>query len=176
MKKRNFFFNDGIFLKNSIGIEIGIFKGHFAERVINRISPKMYYMIDPWKYVKGWDKYKYKNRKLLGQEDMDWMYEDICKRFDKPNVKIYRDYSQNVVNEFKDLYFDFVYVDGHHSYESVLQDLTLYYPKVKVGGILAGDDWIIKGQDRVKRAVIDFSKEINLKFKVKENQYWFQKI
>jgi cephalosporin hydroxylase len=172
--KRGFLISDGIFPKNSIGAEIGIFMGVFASSVVNKVKPKMYHMIDPWKYRKNWAKYDYKGKPLLSQEDVEVIYQDICRKFDRPNVKIHRDYSYNVVNEFEDEYFDFLYIDGNHNYHAVLQDLTLYYPKIKVGGVIAGDDWKIKG-DRVKRAVIEFTKKIGVNYNIRANQYWFFK-
>ena len=36
---------------------------------------------------------------------------------------------------------DYVFIDGAHDYASVLADLTFWWPRVRVGGILAGDDW-----------------------------------
>ena len=44
---------------------------------------------------------------------------------------------------------DFVYVDGNHAYDFVKEDIKLYYPKLKIGGVLGGHDY----QDApVKRA------------------------
>jgi cephalosporin hydroxylase len=37
--------------------------------------------------------------------------------------------------------FDWIYIDGDHHYEAVLQDLELYFPKVKVGGYIVYDDY-----------------------------------
>jgi len=36
---------------------------------------------------------------------------------------------------------DFAYLDGRHDYESVKQDLELWYDKVRPGGIFAGHDY-----------------------------------
>ena len=41
---------------------------------------------------------------------------------------------------FKDEVCDFVYIDADHSYEAVKADIEAWLPKVKVGGVLAGDD------------------------------------
>ena len=42
-------------------------------------------------------------------------------------------------------YFDWIYIDGNHTYEYVKQDLEGYRPKVKPGGYMAGDDYGTKG-------------------------------
>ena len=101
------------------------------------------------------------------------MYKDICKTYNKPNTKIHRAYSYDIIDQFEDEYFDFVYIDGDHAYLSVLQDLRLFYPKFKIGGLMSGDDWNIRG-NRVKRAVKEFTKEVGVnKFNVRTGQFWF---
>ena len=48
-------------------------------------------------------------------------------------------YSQVIVyNKVSDI--DFLFIDGNHSYESVLCDFLLYYPLVKKGGIVGFHD------------------------------------
>ena len=37
---------------------------------------------------------------------------------------------------------DFVFLDADHSFESVWQDLRVWYPKIRIGGILAGHDFL----------------------------------
>ncbi|MEM6725489.1 MAG: hypothetical protein AAF598_15725, partial [Bacteroidota bacterium] len=54
--------------------------------------------------------------------------------------------------------------DGNHYYEYVLRDLENYFPKIKAGGFLTGDDykWTseeINGDLPVERAVQDFIKK-----------------
>ena len=56
------------------------------------------------------------------------------------------------VSLFEDEYFDFVFIDADHKYESVKQDIDDWFPKVKVGGILAGHDYAIS-QHGIRKAV-----------------------
>ena len=59
------------------------------------------------------------------------------------NVTLHQDYSYNIVNKFKDGYFDFIYVDGSHEYKDVKKDLELYLPKTKhlIGGHDYQKEW-----------------------------------
>ena len=41
---------------------------------------------------------------------------------------------------------DFVYIDGNHDYDYVKKDLELYYPKLKGGGVLGGDNFEVEFQ------------------------------
>jgi cephalosporin hydroxylase len=43
--------------------------------------------------------------------------------------------------QFEDNSLAFVYLDASHDYESVLADIKAWWPKIKKGGVLAGDDW-----------------------------------
>jgi len=43
--------------------------------------------------------------------------------------------------QFEDESIDMVYIDGDHSVDGVARDIMSFYPKIKVGGILSGDDY-----------------------------------
>lgn len=49
--------------------------------------------------------------------------------------------SEDAVRDYADGSLDFVYIDAAHDYESVKRDIDAWLPKVKDGGILAGDDY-----------------------------------
>ena len=42
------------------------------------------------------------------------------------------------INEF----FDFIYIDADHEYESVKKDIEAWIPRLRSGGIIAGHDYI----------------------------------
>jgi hypothetical protein len=151
--------------KNSVGAEIGVWKGDFSDRILKALNPKELHLIDPWKHQSS-AVYKYawygglaKN----GQDEMDRHYAAVCSRFDEParraQVKIHRGFSADVLGQFPDDFFDWVYIDGNHMYEYVKQDLDLSFRKTKVGGLVAGDDYV-NGQwwkDGVKKAVDEWA-------------------
>ncbi len=55
-------------------------------------------------------------------------------------LKVYQMTSDEALNEFKDEYFDLIFIDGDHRYKQVLKDIDNYLPKVKKGGIISGHD------------------------------------
>lgn len=73
----------------------------------------------------------------------------------------------------KQIQADMVYIDGSHEYEDVYQDLNHYYPLVKKGGIIWGDDWHIHANG-VVTAVTQFAHENRLQL-VQDFNYnkWF---
>ncbi len=49
--------------------------------------------------------------------------------------------SVEAANTYADGSLDFVMLDAGHEYEDVRSDILAWWPKVKVGGIIAGDDY-----------------------------------
>jgi predicted O-methyltransferase YrrM len=64
---------------------------------------------------------------------------------------------------------DLIYIDADHSYEGCYADLKAWFPHVKEGGILCGDDWPWEG---VSKAVEQFAHEHNLKINI-NNPFWW---
>lgn len=88
---------------------------------------------------------------------------------DKLFVKIYREYSFDAVKKFEDNYFDFIYIDADHTYSAYLRDIKDWYPKVKKGGVLLGDDYRVAKLKTgvgfgVIKAVKTFTSKNNLSF------------
>jgi hypothetical protein len=156
--------------ENHICAEIGVWEGRFSAAILKRGNPKELHLIDPWVHQ------DYENRYYsIEQEEMDQKYNDVKQRFSNDDrVKIHRKFSTDV--SFPEQYFDWVYIDGDHTYEMVLKDLMFYYPLIKKGGWLCGDDygW---GADRPdanggpKPAVDEFVALNNLEVEIKGGQY-----
>jgi hypothetical protein len=58
-----------------------------------------------------------------------------------PHVQAIRGQSADAATLFPDGYFDMVYLDADHSYESVKADLKAWLPRVRPGGWIAGHDY-----------------------------------
>lgn len=95
--------------------------------------------------------------------------------------RLYRMTSEAAVDKFDDASLDLIYVDGDHSHDAVLSDLRLYWPKLKVGGVLAGDDYENVHGWGVISAVDQFAAEEELTLNVQTEeetatrQWWFTK-
>jgi predicted O-methyltransferase YrrM len=53
--------------------------------------------------------------------------------------------SKSASVNFLDKSIDCIFIDMGHSYEEVSKDLEYWYPKVKIGGYIAGHDWSWSG-------------------------------
>ncbi len=150
--------------KHGVCAEIGVWKGDFSAEILRLNQPVKLYLIDPWKYQAG-EEYQealYGDGMAKNQGFMDAVRESVLARFaseiERGLVEIRQGFSQQLAAEFRDGYFDWVYIDGNHLYEFVKRDLESFYPKVRRGGFLAGDDYHDSGwwDGGVKRAVDAF--------------------
>jgi hypothetical protein len=148
---------------NPICVELGVEKGYFSQMVLKFLNPNKYYLIDPWEigYDKKADKtYDSSLNHLPTAYSTENDYQQILNTFYseiKNNQIIVRpDYSYNVVDDFKDNYFDFIYIDSCHLYESVKSDLNIFLPKLKKGGVMAGHDYFVYSNFGVIEAVDEF--------------------
>jgi hypothetical protein len=66
--------------------------------------------------------------------------ENLAKYSDRN--KIIKSFSVEASKEFEDGSLDFVYIDGNHEYAQTVADISAWDRKVRVGGIVAGHDYI----------------------------------
>ena len=62
---------------------------------------------------------------------------------------IIKDESKNAATQFSNQSIDYLMIDGGHSYTEVMDDIKIWYNKVKPGGVISGDDYnIFEGVNR----------------------------
>ena len=75
------------------------------------------------------------------------------------NIETIVSTSDEAVSKLDGLKYDFIYLDGLHTYDGVKRDIINYLPLVKKGGVIGGhdytDDTIHIHLEGVKRAVIE---------------------
>lgn len=160
--------------KDSIGVEIGVWKGFTSEKFIEKT--KHLHLVDSWSVIpyKDSDEHgTYKNyiaryADMVGstnpedfQKYYDNIYESVCKKFEGENVTIHRMPSSEFFETFKQT-VDWTYVDGDHSYAGCLQDLENSKNIIKNGGSIFGDDYNKPEKPGVKKAVDEFVNKYNL--------------
>lgn len=152
--------------KHSICIEIGVHRGINAEKIIKQ-SPKLLYLVDCWDCRKEYFKEKniipHSHGLACNEKQENWYLEVKEKFKNQKNVKIIKNYADNVVTSFEDNYFDFIYIDGLHDYNSVLNDIQKWATKLKNTGIMICDDYVEKEERGygVIPAIADFLKNNN---------------
>lgn len=162
---------DNLKLKN--GCEIGVYKGDYSIKILEKTNLDKLYLIDPWKHLDN-----YKDISNHNDNDFKVILEEVKNKTHKfkDRVEIIQDLSENVNSDFKDNYFDFIYLDANHSYEASKKDIELWYSKVRPGGIFSGHDYLNgilpQGEFGVKQAIDEFSKKNNLKIHTTGEDEW----
>ena len=170
------------FEEGSVGAEIGTYMGAFAHIILESVKPKRLYLIDPW-HASASESQAGSWYETVDQTYMDEMFQMVSERFAPANVtckvEIIRDYSANALQTLEDGELDWVYIDGDHSYDAVLGDLTQSYNKVRAGGYLSGDDYRVVDnwwKDNVVRAVKEFASTHPVDFVLEDgSQFVLQK-
>ena len=126
-------------------IEIGSAMGESASLFSSSGMFKEINCIDPFD----------KNSDGLSVHGYEWSF--IKKQFDVntrlfDNIKLYKDFSEDISDSFRDKSFDFLYLDGNHGHNAVMKDITLYKPKLKDYSIIGGHDF---DSDGVRETVKD---------------------
>jgi hypothetical protein len=122
--------------------EVGVYKGGFSREILHLCDPKEMHLID------GWDSIEHMPEDTNGEPENHssvefWksVFEEVKASFSTdPRVHIHKGTSKEVLSGFPNDHFDFLYLDGRHTYTGCKQDLIAAGTKVKVGGILGGHD------------------------------------
>jgi hypothetical protein len=146
------------------GIEIGVAAGDNSLSILKELPIEKLFLIDP--YVPFED--------ALGSADYSADYKIAHdKLVEYPQVVWLRKTSESAIREFQnEEAVGFIYIDGNHSYESVKQDIMLYYPLVRDGGLLGGHDYT-PYYETVMRGVDEFAEETKLELHTVFPDWWF---
>ena len=135
--------------KNIYILEIGVHEGKFSELLLNKFQPQKMYLVDPWKYESDfiYKKALYGGNfsSLEGQKILDDRYEKVKLKFQKQiksgQISLIRKSSDEVFKLFEDNFFDFIYIDGNHTFEYVKADIANSLKKIKDEGVIICDDY-----------------------------------
>ncbi len=120
------------------GVEVGSYEGLFAKSILEKWSGKLY-LIDIWNEISE-KEYNYKENNKSYHTIINKCVDHINNHQDR--CFLIRAASLNAVDLFNDESLDFVYIDANHQYDFIKQDISLWYPKVRKGGIIAGHDYL----------------------------------
>ena len=128
------------------GVEVGTASGIYALRMLKLCPDIHLYCVDPWlAYEYYTERPSYEN----DQAYMDGFFEKAKNRTARfgDRVTFIRKFSMDAVKDFADNSLDFVYIDGNHSFEYVVEDIAQWSKKVRPGGIIAGHDYWVSTRE-----------------------------
>jgi predicted O-methyltransferase YrrM len=147
--------------------EIGVYHGRGTALIcvdlINKGVDFEYHAIDHFEgspeHVKGIDYETITRNNLIPLKDL---------------ITIHKNNSVSQSSLYEDEYFDIVYIDGAHDYDSVKNDIQSWLPKVKPGGFICGDDYCTSWPG-VYEAVNEMFGEDNINAIGNQQQWWIKK-
>lgn len=121
--------------ENGVFVEIGTHYGDLSDFILANSTNTTLYCIDPYT---NYDEYDDAINNITGDNIYNQAYSRLKEKYGDRVIFI-RKFSADAVNDIPDN-IDFLYIDGNHRYTYVLQDLEMFYHKVKQNGHIIGDD------------------------------------
>lgn len=124
------------------GVEVGVQRGDYSAAILSQWHGTRLHCVDPWKEFLEDDKYR--DIANVSQQEHDRIYAQAKRRLAEfgDRCVIHRLTSQQAARRFADRSLDFAYLDARHYEAGVLDDLELWAPKIRHGGIIAGHDYL----------------------------------
>ncbi|MEY4343153.1 MAG: hypothetical protein RL736_949 [Pseudomonadota bacterium] len=169
---------------NSKWLEIGSYTGESAKIFLSYDFIKKLYCIDTWSKH---PELTLNSMPFLEAEDLNKVKQIFFTKLDSEiqsgRCVPIEDSSKNAF-EYIDEMFDVIYLDGSHSRKDVLQDLTLWYSKLKFGGFMCGHDFTFDQNSALytcSQGIQDFISSISrfktIEFHIFKDGSWaFQKL
>lgn len=120
-------------------VEVGSYCGASGEIIARTFSNSTLNCVDPWeKYVEDGSTYDL-NRQELELKEAESIFDMVMSN--NHNIRKNKMSSIQYASLLEDNSVDFIYIDGNHSYSSVIEDLKIWSKKIKHNGIIAGHDF-----------------------------------
>ena len=150
-------------LQVGVGVEIGVFDGGTSWFLLKSFPTLKLLSVDPYKAYHEYDQPR------MNQAEATAL--DRLSPFGERSVRL-KMTSHTVASQIPDESLDFVFIDADHTYDAVKEDIAAWYPKVRLGGLFCGHDYLWDG---VKKAVNEFSemKSLNGFYSPQESDVWW---
>jgi hypothetical protein len=161
-----------------VGAELGVLKADFLVHTLDNWPQfTKYYAVDAWTHQEN-----YVDSVNFAQETHNLIYKEALEKMArwKDKIVVLKNWTSEARHAVPDGSLDYLYVDARHDYCGVMQDLVQWWPKVKVGGLICGHDYVfaIEVQDQdwslcgdgtinpgaVRGAANDFMTKHNIQF------------
>ena len=157
------------------GVEIGVQDGDFSATLLERWRGRHLISVDPWLAAPADE---YRSTDNVDQAAHDNRYAATLERLAAfgERSSVWRMTSAEAAERIPRATLDFVYIDARHDYESVREDLGLWWPRLRPGAIIAGHDYVEgefpEGTFGVRRAVDEFARERGVPVRATLRERW----
>ena len=149
-------------------VEIGVAYGYHAVHILRNNNDLVYVGVDP--YLPNYDNedpFSIDVARLFPERDpldsMNRLHSAVLGELDQFSyrAKLIRETSQEAAVAFEPESVDMVFVDANHKLAHALEDINIWFSKLRPGGLLVGDDY---NWPEVQQAARLFSKEKGIEF------------
>lgn len=131
--------------------ELGVFRGEFSEKNLLSWKGNEYVMVDMWTPTDcvggNMSACTYPNESRAYDFDVTRFRMTRAGQRFAGRYRILRASTRDAAEHFVDGYFDWIYLDATHTYAEARDDLALWYPKVRRGGLVSGHDYQFQHQE-----------------------------
>ena len=132
----------------TVAAELGVQTGFFSDMYLyTSPSTTKYILVDTWAHRSN-----YSDAANVDNSRQEQIYQGMLKRLGPyrsagagkagTELQVMRMWTTDAAPKVQDESIDFIYVDARHDYCGVKEDIEAWWPKLKVGGIMAGDDYL----------------------------------
>jgi hypothetical protein len=133
--------------KQKVIAEIGVAFGDFSENLIRYCEPSLFLAIDTFilhTLVELWGK---SPRETFGDlTHLQFFQNRFSALIEQQALRVLEGDSSSRIEMLDDHSVDIFYVDGDHSYDGVWRDLTAITKKIRRGGLIIMNDYIMRDQ------------------------------
>jgi hypothetical protein len=142
------------------GIEIGVFAGGHAAAIL-RTDIELLIGVDPYKIYKEGGM----PSSICNQDDFDCLYSVVLERLGNKRYVHFKLTSDDAFILIKKIWgdFDFIFIDGKHTYDQIKRDLDNYSSLIRKGGVIACHDYNHPFYPKLTIAIDEFAREHNTK-------------
>jgi len=162
--------------KDLVGAEIGVAGGEHTLSLLNTLSIKKLYLIDPYDmyetYTEGKQHYGADGSRLNMFREI--AEEKLSEYSDR--IEWVREMSSDAASRITEE-LDFVYIDGNHAEDFVRQDINKFLPKLSSRGVIGGHDFyngFQREHDGVVNAVLSSVGLKDYQMRVETPDWWVE--
>jgi len=162
------------------GVEVGVDRGALSGYLLTELPNLYLTMVDTWalfpedsSYTKSGDQVVVRT-----QDDRDNDLRETYRVTQHAANRrcVFRATSQDAASTTADRSVDFVFIDADHSYDGVAEDIRLWAPKIREGGLLCGHDInmeVYYPNWGVTKAVYEYAASIGKEVQLGSDWTWF---
>lgn len=118
--------------------EVGVLAGDLSQWFLTHLKPHELHLIDLF----NCPDFPGQNR-FSKKEHESFVNKRFAEEIEQGKVVLKKGYSWDMLSAYESNYFDLIYIDAAHDYQSVKKDLTVSLEKIKPTGRIAMNDYIM---------------------------------